>query len=158
MFPIAHHSWCRHCTGADNILLTLPNLPWYFQRRPPTIQQVAFPSIFAETFSGFLSVFLAWHQSITFEYVGHVGNVGNVFSVGAAPSVKSLRGHYFTFMCNFRQLEKRMTHNPIKCPKTEAYQRFSVGCAMTHKKPTKPQNRGVSMLFRGSSHNPQNVF
>jgi len=90
--------------------------------------------------------------------VGNVGNVGNVFLIAAPRTVKSQRGHYFTFMCNFRQLEKRMTHNPIKCPKTEAYQRFSVGCAMTHKKPTKPQNRGVSMLFRGSSHNPQNAF
>jgi hypothetical protein len=101
---------------------------------------------------------LAWHQYITFLDVGHVGHVGHVFSVGAAPSVKSQRGHYFTFMCNFRQLEKRMTHNPIKYPKTVAYQRFSVGCAMTHKRPTKPQNRGVSTLFRGSSNNPQNAF
>lgn len=36
--------------------------------------------------------------------VGNVGNVGNVFLIAAPRTVKSQRGHYFTFMCNSDRL------------------------------------------------------
>lgn len=103
IFPIEHHSWCRHCTEFDSSLLTCVIRAWYFRRRPPTKPLIVFLSIFFGTFSGCRSVFLAWLSNL---YARHARHARHAILIARSPTVKRRGCRNLTFISISDKLQK----------------------------------------------------
>ena len=98
MFPIQHHSWCRHCTEFDNSLLMCALRVWCCRRRPPTTPPIVGLSIFA------------WH--VIKMRCGSCGHCGHRFSVACARLKKFFTRRYNLFYIFFVNCWKLMTTWP----------------------------------------------